>query len=108
MLTLYFILVQTPEDESIFCRGVILVVDFASTPEHTDDQADNPSPSSIEVEGYRPMITFCIRSGQNWTEGDLVTNKITRLPVTERRDYITVLGRGYAKGGSRRVPMLWR
>ena len=75
MLTLYFILVQTPEGESIYCRGIILIVDVANTPEHTDDQADNPSPSSIKVEGYQPMITFRIRSGQNWTDGDLVINK---------------------------------
>ena len=71
------------------------MVNVANTPEHTDEQADNPSPSSIEVasievEGYRPMITFRIRSGRNWNDSDLVINKITRLAVTERRDYITV------------------
>lgn len=66
------------------------MVDVTNTPQHTDERADNLSPSSIEVEGYQPMITFRIRSGRNWNDGDLVINNITRMPVTERRDYITV------------------
>jgi hypothetical protein len=68
------------------------MADVANTPEHTGEQADDLSASPMEVERpYQPLVTFNVRCHGNYDEYDLETNKITKLPATEQREYIESL-----------------
>jgi hypothetical protein len=50
------------------------------SPEHTDEQADDSSPSPVTVnEDLRPHVTFDLQDSDHWHDADVAINKITVL-----------------------------